>query len=109
MTETELRSQQQSGGPERPRRPRVLKGASILRGIDQSEIACTIRNMHDEGAELRVPAETAIPSEFLLYVPIDRIAYRCELRWRGNEGRGAVRGDRAQTALALRLTFTGID
>ncbi len=68
--------------PERERRSRVLKGASILNGIDKSEISCTVRNMHENGAELRVPAEAHIPSEFLLYVPIDRTAYRCELRWR---------------------------
>lgn len=70
------------GQPERERRQRVLKGGSILDGIDKSEITCTIRNMHEHGAELLVPPEAAVPAEFLLYVHIDRIAYRCELRWR---------------------------
>jgi hypothetical protein len=75
-------NQQQAHNPERPRRHRVLKGASILSGIDKSEISCTVRNMHEHGAELRVPAEMAVPAEFLLYIPVDRTAYRCELRWR---------------------------
>jgi hypothetical protein len=71
-----------AGQPEREHRQRVLKGASILDGIDNSEIACAVRNMHENGAELRVPAEASVPAEFLLYIPLDRIAYRCELRWR---------------------------
>ncbi|MBO6716766.1 MAG: PilZ domain-containing protein [Rhizobiaceae bacterium] len=71
--------------PERQRRPRVLKGASILSGIKNSEIGCTVRNMHEQGAELRVPAEMTVPDQFLLYVPVDRTAYRCELRWRAGE------------------------
>ena len=71
-----------AGQSERERRQRVLKGGSILDGIEKSEVACAIRNMHESGAELRVPPEAAIPAEFLLYVPIDRTAYRCELRWR---------------------------
>jgi hypothetical protein len=77
-----LNGNEQSQTSEREHRHRVLKGASILSGIENSEIACTVRNMHEHGAELRVQPETTIPSEFLLYVPVDRTAYRCELRWR---------------------------
>lgn len=73
----------------REHRQRVLKGASILSGIGKSEIACTIRNMHTKGAELRVPADVAVPSEFLLYVPLDGIGYRAVVRWR-REGRIGV-------------------
>lgn len=70
--------------PQHPRehRHRVLKGGSILSGIANSEIACSIRYMHAGGAELRVPGDVPVPSEFLLYVPVDRTCYRCELRWR---------------------------
>ena len=60
----------------RERRSRVLKGGTIITGVNNSEIACTIRNMHPHGAELRVSAEARVPSEFLLYVPVDGIAYR---------------------------------
>lgn len=69
----------------REHRQRVLKGASILTGIKNSEIACTIRNMHKNGAELKVSADTPVPQEFLLYVPVDGIAYRCTLRWRNRD------------------------
>jgi hypothetical protein len=63
------------------RRQRVLKGGVILHG-SQSEVRCTIRNMHSQGAELRVPVEAHVPPIFLLYVSVDNIAYQCELRWR---------------------------
>lgn len=69
----------------REHRQRVLKGASILLGITNSEIACTIRNMHKGGAELRVPVEARVPPEFLLYVPVDGVAYRTRIAWRANE------------------------
>lgn len=66
----------------REHRQRVLKGASILNGIKHSEISCTVRNMHEHGAELKVSADTVVPQEFLLYVPVDGIAYRSVLCWR---------------------------
>ena len=70
--------------PEKPRvhRQRVLKGGSILSGINNSAINCTIRNMHRNGAELRVPLDARIPQEFLLYVPVDGVGYRAFVRWR---------------------------
>jgi hypothetical protein len=66
----------------REHRRRVLKGGAILSGIKNSAVTCTIRNMHEHGAELRVAAEARIPNEFLLYVPVDGLAYRTILRWR---------------------------
>ena len=69
-------------------RKRVLKGASILLGIKNSEIACTIRNMNKGGAELKVPAEVAVPGEFLLYVPVDGIGYRSTIAWRAGDRLG---------------------
>jgi hypothetical protein len=66
----------------REHRQRVLKGASILTSINQSAINCTVRNMHMHGAELRVPMGVYIPAGFLLYVPVDGVAYRSEVRWR---------------------------
>ena len=66
-------------------RPRVLKGGTIITDAESSEIACTLRNQHAHGAELRVPPETVLPSEFLVYVPLDDIAYEAEVIWRRNE------------------------
>ena len=55
----------------RQRRTRVLKRATILNGVGRSEVGCSIRNMHDHGAEITIDAvEAPIPAvEFLLYVP----------------------------------------
>lgn len=70
---------------EREHRPRVLKRASIIVDIDTSEIACTVRNQTEKGAELRLPAGIRAPADFLLYVPLDRTAYRCAVRWRRDD------------------------
>lgn len=69
----------------REHRPRVLKGATIIAGVKQSEVSCVVRNQHAGGAELRVPLEAVLPESFLLYVPIDGVAYRCVLCWRRND------------------------
>ena len=71
--------------PKREHRPRVLKGGSVITGIQNSEIAVTLRNQHAGGAELKIPIEARIPDRFLLYVPLDGVAYRCEVRWRRND------------------------
>ncbi|RUW81896.1 PilZ domain-containing protein [Mesorhizobium sp. M1E.F.Ca.ET.063.01.1.1] len=66
-------------------RQRVLKGAAILTGVNNSEVKCTVRNMHPGGAELKVAPESRVPDHFLLYVPVDGVAYRAEVRWRRND------------------------
>jgi hypothetical protein len=72
----------------REHRARVLKRASILSGVNNSEIACTVRNMHKNGAELRVPIDARVPQEFLLYVPVDGIGYRAVVCWRSKDRLG---------------------
>jgi len=69
----------------RERRRRVLKGASIVAGVNDSTVECTIRDMHEHGALLIVPIGAPIPPTFLLYVPTDRIGYRSTLRWRKHD------------------------
>ena len=74
----------------RERRNRVLKGGAILTGINNSAINCTIRNMHAHGAELRVPLESRVPTDFMLYVPVDGIVYIAQIRWRKLDRCGVV-------------------
>lgn len=74
----------------RQHRNRVLKRGAILTGITNSETICTIRNMHENGAELRVSPEARIPPEFLLYVAVDGVAYRAVLRWRREDKVGVM-------------------
>lgn len=71
--------------PPREHRARVLKGATIILDVKLSEINCVVRNQNSGGAELKVPIEAVLPERFLLYVPVDRIAYRVALRWRRND------------------------
>lgn len=60
----------------------MLKGGTIITGIQNSEVSCTVRNQHASGAELKIPLEARVPDQFLLYVPLDGVAYRCAVRWR---------------------------
>jgi len=76
--------------PTREHRQRVLKGGAILTGVSNSEIRCTIRNMHKHGAELKLPPATAAPAEFLLYVAADGIGYRSVVRWRDGDRIGVA-------------------
>ncbi len=70
------------------RRKRVLKGAIVIRGVHELELACTIHNMSEEGAQIELTSLAHLPQEFLLYVALDGHAYRCELEWRHGEKAG---------------------
>jgi hypothetical protein len=37
--------------------------------------------MHEDGAELSIPEGVQVPSEFLLYVRVDAIAYKAVVTW----------------------------
>jgi len=66
----------------------VLKEATIIAG--GIRIGCTVRNQHEQGAELRVAAGAVIPERFLLEVPADDTAYRALVRWRRNDRVGVA-------------------
>jgi len=81
--------------PDEPRRERrlhpreiVLKEATIVAGPDNPAIGCSIRNQHERGAELRVPADAFVPERFLLHVPDDAATYQTVVRWRRKERLG---------------------
>jgi hypothetical protein len=69
----------------REHRQRVLKGATIISTGSTSEVGCTIRNQNVGGAELRGTLGVVVPAHFLLYVPVDGVAYQAEIRWRRND------------------------
>ena len=66
-------------------RKRVLKGATIIQGVTNSEIGCVMRNQTGKGAELKVAPDSAVSNDFQLYVPVDGVAYDCVVRWRRND------------------------
>ncbi|RWA74897.1 PilZ domain-containing protein [Mesorhizobium sp.] len=85
MTNPTQSLEENSGEHRRGHRQRVLKGGTIITGIQNSEVSCTLRNQNEGGAELKVAPESRIPDRFLLYVPLDGVAYRAEVRWRRND------------------------
>ena len=88
MTNPENPADKDSAQNKREHRQRVLKGGTIITGIQNSEVSCTLRNQHEGGAELKIPLEARVPDRFLLYVSVDGIAYRCDVRWRRNDRLG---------------------
>ncbi|CDX16364.1 hypothetical protein LCM4577_30425 [Mesorhizobium sp. LCM 4577] len=66
----------------------VLKEATII--ANGVRIGCSVRNQHEQGAELRVAAGMDIPERFLLEVPADDMAYRALVRWRRNDRVGVA-------------------
>ncbi|WP_434722060.1 PilZ domain-containing protein [Mesorhizobium sp. RIZ17] len=66
----------------------VLKEATII--ANGVRIGCSVRNQHEQGAELRVGADVEIPDRFLLEVPADDMAYRALVRWRRNDRVGVA-------------------
>jgi hypothetical protein len=49
------------------RRQRVLKGGKIIFAGGTLVVDCTIRNMSDTGAQLKVPTTVAIPDKFTFH------------------------------------------
>ncbi|MBX3576917.1 MAG: PilZ domain-containing protein [Rhizobiaceae bacterium] len=90
MAETSTAAKQLPVDNRQRRRSRVLKAGAILVDVDTSEVRCTLRDQTESGAELRVPIGTAVPAEFLLYVPFDGIAYRSVIRWRAGTRIGVM-------------------
>lgn len=74
----------------RAHRQRVLKGATIISSDKRSEIACTIRNQNEGGAELKVAVDARVPPTFLLYVPVDGIGYQAVVKWRWGDRLGVA-------------------
>ena len=67
-------------------RTRVFKAGTVAINNKSSTISCTIRNLSDGGARLKVQGLFRPPHEFDLLVPADDWEAGCEVVWRnGNE------------------------
>lgn len=64
-----------------PRR-RVLKGAIVAYNDRRSTISCSVRDISDTGARLRVDGSMHAPDTFLLIIELDGIEADCEVVWR---------------------------
>ena len=84
---------------ERPHRQRVLKGAHVVTKKELSAIACTMRDLSENGARLHFEQNWLVPDRFTLMVDVDGYKIECERIWQ----RGSVVGvkftsDRIQTS-----------
>ncbi len=71
-------------------RHRTLKAGLIVFNERRSTIECTIRNLSDSGAQLKVATVIGIPDSFELRNVSDGTDHRCEVAWR-REGVVGVR------------------
>ncbi|AKR54480.1 pilus assembly protein PilZ [Youhaiella tibetensis] len=65
----------------RAQRHRTLKGGSIVFNEGRSAIDCTVRNLSEIGANLRVTSVVGIPDEFILQMS-DKTTRDCRVSWR---------------------------
>jgi hypothetical protein len=70
-------------------RRRVLKGAQITFRRGNASIDCTVRDMSDGGARLRVASAIGIPDLFDLAIPAEPVR-QCRLIWRKIEQIGVA-------------------
>ncbi len=70
----------------RSRRTRTLKAGQILCPEGQ-RLDCTVLDISDGGAKVRLPDNATCPAHFTLRLTTGR-SYRCELAWRGDSELG---------------------
>ena len=63
-------------------RKRVLKGAVAASNERRLTLPCTLRDISDTGARLKVSASVTLPDTFELIVEIDGLEADCEVIWR---------------------------
>ena len=70
-----------------PRR-RVLKGAKMTFNEMQSAVPCTVRDVSDTGARIKVHGEVYVPATFELMIELDGISVPCRVVWRSSQEAG---------------------
>lgn len=77
-------------------RKRVLKGGMIIFNDRRSTLSCTVRDLSETGARLRVAKGAAVPDRFDLSIDTDGLDAPCTVAWRKGEEIG-VRFDSVPT------------
>ncbi len=70
-----------------PRR-RVLKEGKVIFGLSQSVVDCTIDNVSEGGAHIRLTSSHGLPEEFYLAEACRGVIHRAEVAWRTTTGMG---------------------
>lgn len=79
--------------PDEPRttaRRRMLKAGTVCFNDRHSTLPCTVRDLSDEGARLRLTGSIDAPDTFELFIELDGIWVDCEVVWRSNKEIGVV-------------------
>jgi hypothetical protein len=67
----------------RSRRQRILKGGLIVAAGHHTAMLCTVRNLTETGARLKLQDATALlPERFELIIEIDGFEAKCHAVWR---------------------------
>jgi hypothetical protein len=67
-------------------RRRVLKGGIVAFNDRHSTLPCSVRDVSDTGARLRVTGSVSVPDTFELIIELDGLEARCEvIRRDGND------------------------
>ncbi len=66
-------------------RQRTLSPGFIVTRGDTTGVGCTIRDLSDEGARLRVENGYSLPLRFKLKTETDPVGYHCEVIWRKSD------------------------
>jgi hypothetical protein len=65
-------------------RKRVLKGAVAASNDRRLTIPCTLKDISDTGARLKVSTSVTVPDTFELIIDIDGLEADCQVIWRSN-------------------------
>ena len=63
-------------------RARTILAAQIILHDGGSTVDCTVRNLSDTGARVKVEAPFTLPEHFKLHIPKSNILRSVEVKWR---------------------------
>ena len=80
-------------------RKRVLKGAKIVYGNFMFVVDCTIRDLSESGAQLRLPSVSPVPDNFHLFIKETQTICAAHLVWRDGRDMGVAFDEPPQSVL----------